>query len=376
MTVEILFWLCCFVICYAYFGYAILLTVAARWFHRPVQKKPYFPTLALIIPVVNEETVIEEKLENSLRLNYPLSKIDIIVVSDGCTDRTEEVVRRYAEQGVTLLTGTKRMGKSLALQRAVGATSAEVLVFTDANAYLTEDSLLRLMENMGDPNVAVVGGAKTIVPEGDLLSDGESWYWRYESRLKELGSMIGSVSAVGELLAIRKCHFALPPEQTIIEDFWLSLNPTLKGYRSVYEPAARAVERASLSLRDEFQRRSRNAAGGWQAIGLLPGLLDPRRRLAWQLVSHRFLRWILVPFLLPLVFILNAVLVGHGSLYPGLFVVQVLLYGLALWGWGRQPAAPWNLPFYFCFMNIAAMRGAWLFLTGGQSHIWARVERR
>ncbi|HEY9898957.1 MAG TPA: glycosyltransferase family 2 protein [Pantanalinema sp.] len=379
---EGLFWLSVGGGLYAYLGYGAIAMLLAPLLARRHWILPIMPTVTLLIAAYDEEAVIEAKLRNCLSLDYPRSKLDILVVTDGSTDATHAIARRFASLGVRVEHEDERRGKLHAIQRVLPLAQGEIVVCTDANALLNPESLRLMMRHFGDPEVGCVAGEKRILAGEHDVSAGEGLYWRYESFLKRLDSRMGAVmGAAGELLAFRRaCYEPLPPD-TILEDFVLSMRLLQQGFRVVYEPDAYAIEAASGSISDEFKRKARIVAGGWQAAFLLRGLLWPSRPLLTiQYVSHRLLRWILVPFLLPVAFGANVVLAWQGpGPYRMLFWLQGGFYLLAAYGALAQRGsrrARWHyLPFYFVFVNVAALAGAWRFWTGRQAVTWEKARR-
>lgn len=367
------FWSAVGVILYTFFGYPLLLTVAARLRPRPHKQAPITPSVTILIPAYNEARVIEAKLENSLAQDYPQEKLDVLVVADGSDDDTAARAQRYARRGVRVLHEPVRRGKIAAVNRAMPWVKSEVVVFTDANAMLTENAVAALVRHFADPEVAAVAGEKRVA------GGGEGLYWRYESYLKGLDSRLSSVmGAAGELFALRRHLFQPPPQDSIIEDFVLSMELVAAGWRVVYEPAAVAFEEGAPSLQADWRRRTRIAAGGFQAIARLRPLLHPRYGLVWwQYISHRVLRWAVTPFLLPAAFVLNWLLIAH-PFYLMLALGQTLFYGTGLLGYrqakqGRGGGLPY-IVFFFCLTNVAALVGFWRYLTGNQAVTWEKVR--
>jgi cellulose synthase/poly-beta-1,6-N-acetylglucosamine synthase-like glycosyltransferase len=379
---EGLFWLSICGVVYTYFGYGAITMLLAPMLTRRHWILPIMPSVTLLIAAYDEEAVIEAKLRNALSLDYPRSKLDILVVTDGSSDATYAIARRFAPQGVRVEHQDERRGKLHAIQRVLPLAAGDIIVCTDANALLNPESLRMMMRHFGDPDVGCVAGEKRIQAGEKDVSAGEGLYWRYESFLKRLDSRMGAVmGAAGELLAFRRaCYETLPPD-TILEDFVLSMRLIQHGFRVVYEPEAYAIEAASGSIRDEFKRKARIVAGGWQAAFRLRGLLLPTRPLVtFQFVSHRLLRWMVVPFLLPVLFGVNAVLAWQGlGLYRVLFWLQGAFYLAAAYGalaqLGARRSRWYYLPFYFVFANVAALAGAWRFWTGRQAVTWEKARR-
>jgi biofilm PGA synthesis N-glycosyltransferase PgaC len=373
-----LLWLSALAVVWTYAGYPLFIRLLARWRPRPHRQADIQPSVSLIIPAYNEEAVIAAKLENVLGLDYPPERQEILVVADGSTDRTVEIVESYAARGVRLLFQPQRRGKIAAMNRAVPHAVGEILVFSDANAMIEQASLRTLVRNFADPQVVCVSGEKRIRSDSQVQARGESAYWRYEARLKEAESRVSTaIGAVGEFFAIRKERYRPMEEDNLIEDFVLSMRLVMDGWRVVYEPRAVAREEASPSLQAEWERRSRMAAGGFQAIGRLRGLFSPRYGLvAFQYFSHKVLRWT-APFAMFLAWASSACLYAI-AFYRLLFWGQTGFYLLALLGWATVSLGwkcrPLQLVFYFCFANSTALSGFVRYVTGTQSVIWKKAR--
>jgi cellulose synthase/poly-beta-1,6-N-acetylglucosamine synthase-like glycosyltransferase len=373
-----LFWLSAFAIIWTYIGYPLFITLLARWRPRPHQKDEIMPTVSLIVPAYNEEAVIKEKLENALALDYPRDRMEIIVVADGSTDRTVEIVQGFADRGVRLLFQPERRGKIAAMNRAVPYAKGEILVFSDANAMMEPKSLKVLVRNFADAHVGCVSGEKRVRTDYRVQAQGESAYWRYESAIKRAESLVNTtIGAIGEFFAIRRELYRPLREDSIIEDFVLSMQLVMDGWRVVYEPEAVAWEEASPSLRAEWERRARNCAGGFQAVGRLSRLFSPRYGfIAFQFLSHKLLRW-LAPFFMILAWATTLALYPV-TFFRWLFWGQAIFYLLALVGGflairGHRWRPLW-LIFYFCFANATALGGFWRYITGQQNVVWKKVR--
>jgi poly-beta-1,6-N-acetyl-D-glucosamine synthase len=379
---EIAFWVAGGIILYAYGGYALCVGLLARLRPRPARVGTIQPSVSLIIPAYNEAAYIAAKLENSLALDYPADRLEILVVSSGSTDATGEIAQRYAARGVQMIVQPVRAGKEAAMQVAARHARGEILVFTDANAMLNPEAIRLMVRWFADPEVGCVSGEKRVAPgQGESAGAGEGTYWRYESMLKRLDSTVGStMGAPGELCAIRAELMTARERDNIIEDFVLSMRVVEAGYRIVHEPGASATEEASERFEDVFERRARIAAGGFQAIWRLKSLLNPRRGLVWwQYISHRVLRWGVVPLLLPLLVAINWSLVPARPIYETILVAQVGFYGAAAAGWwlrgtpvGRNRVLSW--PFFFSAANAAALIGCARLVTGRQTVLWKRTR--
>lgn len=373
-----IFALSAFLIFWTYVGYPIFIALLARWRPRPHRREPLELPVTLIVPAYNEEAVIAAKLENLLALEYPAALREIIVVADGSTDRTVEIVAGYAGKGVQLLYQPERQGKIAAMNRAAPQAHGDILIFSDANAMMEPDALQQILPNFADPQVACVSGEKRIRPAAEVQAEGESAYWRYEAFMKRADSLVNTaIGAVGEFFAIRRELYRPLETDNLIEDFVLAMRLVMDGWRVVYEPAAVTWEEASPSLGGEWRRRARMAAGGFQAIGRLRGLLSPRYGLtAFQYVSHKVLRW-LAPFFMLATLISSAFLTAE-PLFRLLFWGQVLFYVLAALGWALEllgwKCKPLRLIFYFCFANATMLGGFVRYVTRSQSVLWTKAR--
>lgn len=388
---EVLLWISLFIVFYAFFGYGILLFIIIKIKRKvrglpviPVVSAANLPTCSLVIAAYNEEGFILEKIKNTLELEYPAGKLEFIFITDGSTDRTPELIAAYPQ--IRLMHSTDRHGKIAAVHRAMDTITTEVVVFTDANTYLNPNALLKICRHYADAKVGAVAGEKRI--QIDAAADataGEGFYWKYESKLKawdaELHSVVG---AAGELFSIRTALYQPVSPNAILDDFMISLLVAQDGYRVLYEPEAYATETSSENVEEELKRKIRIAAGGIQSIVWLKSLLNPFKQplLSFQYISHRVLRWTVTPFLMILALLLNiAIVVNGGSmLYHILLIGQLAFYLASLAGWLLErreiKVKILFIPYYFCMMNYAVIRGIFRYLAGGQSAAWEKSKRK
>jgi biofilm PGA synthesis N-glycosyltransferase PgaC len=386
----IAFWISLFITFYAFIGYGILLYFLIK-LKRLFAGKPILPginnlpTCTLIVAAYNEEAFIEQKIQNSLELIYPAGKLQYIFITDGSDDNTSAIVAKYPQ--VIGMHSAQRMGKMAAVHRAVAAVTTEVIVFTDANTFLNPEALVNICRHYSDPKVGAVAGEKKVqIDEKADAVASEGFYWKYESKLKVWDSELYSVvGAAGELFSVRTNLYQYVPSNAIIDDFMISMLIAKMGYRIIYEPEAYALETASQDVKEELKRKIRISAGGIQSIIWLKSLLNPFKMpvLSFQYISHRVLRWTVVPFLMILAFILNIMIVVYGNnafIYQLLLVAQVAFYGISLLGWflesRRIKIKIFFIPYYFCMMNYAVIRGIVRFSTGKQSAIWEKAKRK
>lgn len=392
---EILFWILFGLVAYTYAGYALLLFILVQIKRTFCRKKPApdfaendLPEVCLFVTAYNESAYVDQKMQNSRALNYPKEKLRLLWVTDGSDDGSPEMLRRY--EGVEVLHQPERRGKMHAMNRGMQFVQSPIVVFCDSNTLLGVDSIREIVRALADPKVGCVAGEKRIIEgeSADAAAAGESTYWKFESWIKRMDSELNSaVGAVGELFAVRRELFREVEEDTLLDDFIISLRIAQQGYKIAYVPQAYAMETASVSVGEEMKRKIRIAAGGVQTISRLKSLLNPFRYglLSLQYISHKVLRWTLAPLALFVLFIVNLFLVPiSGSIFPLsfytiFFFLQFFLYLLAMLGFffGHRPIR-WKIafvPYYFTSMNVAALLGWLRYLKGKQSVKWEKSKR-
>lgn len=374
----IAFWVSVGAIGYSYAGFSLLLLVWGKLKNRRVHKRPVTPAMSLIIAAYNEEQGIAQKIENSLTLDYPPEFLEIIVTSDGSTDRTNEIVQSYAERGVKFLRFSRR-GKIFALRDAVARANGEILVFSDANTEYHPQALRKLAENFADPEVGGVCGNQKHKKHNasDNASAGEGLYWRYDKWLKQSETLTGSiVSADGAIYAIRKSLFQMPASTAVTDDFAISTAVIEQGYRLVFESNALAYEDPMPNAEKEFSRKVRIMNRGLRGVLLRKKLLNPFRHGFYSLVlfSHKILRR-LVPFFLIILFCVNLLLINYATFYLATAIAQIAFYGLAIISYflrrtrfGRAKIL--FIPFFYCLANAAAFVAVINLLKGKRIERW------
>lgn len=383
-----------FVVFYAYLGYGILLylVVKIKQFFTKTNL-PYFleqelPEVVFIVAAYNEEGYIQAKIKNCLAFDYPSDKIEFWFVTDGSNDSTPQLVENYPtklNQKIKLFHQPERRGKIAAVERIMAFVKAPITIFTDANTDVNPQAIRNIVRHYADPKVGAVAGEKRIAlgETGDATGAGEGIYWKYESLLKKWDSDLNStIGAAGELFSIRTELYHHVPQDTLIEDFVMTMGIAMKGFKIAYEPEAYAVESSSASIFEELKRKIRIAAGALQAVWRLRSLLNPFRfgLLSFQYISHRVLRWTLAPLALPVIFFLNIYLARNGSVfYSVLLACQICFYVFALLGYvferKQMKIKAFFVPYYFCVMNYAMYRGFFRLLAGRQSVVWEKSKR-
>lgn len=377
----ILFWFFLVLIIYVYIGYPLLIMATSRfWPAGAIEKADITPTVSFIISAYNEEKNIAAKIENSLALDYPKDKIEIIVASDGSTDSTNKIVNTFLKDGVKLVALNSNQGKSSAQNRAIAESSGEIIFFTDANAMLCRDAMKKTIRNFNDDKTGCVVGKVTYINETETsVGQEEGLYWRYELLLRKKESEAGNLAVgSGPIMAIRRYLFQ-PLDHDLGEDFILPVSTALKGYRVVYEPEAVSKENLyQKKAANMFKTKTRIITKDLRGLFAYRAILNPFRYpiYAWGLFSHKLLRW-LVPYFLIIIFVLNN-LVLSVSPYNFIFGIQLVFYGLAVTGYILQkkskPVRLFSVYFSFCLVNLAALVGVARFLSGKTAGQWQPVR--
>lgn len=373
LVAALVLWACLALIAYVYAGYPLTLRL---WPARPVARTAgdHQPAVTVVIAAFNERAHIAATVANKLAQDYPAERLDVIVVSDGSSDGTDDAVRAIADRRVTLLRQEPRQGKTMALNRALATATGDIIVFSDANSTYEADTVTRLVRAFEAPEVGYVTGRLEYLERGaTAVGSGSGFYMRYENWLRELESRVGSVVGVnGGVDAVRRRLYS-PMRADHLPDFILPLRVVHEGARVLYVPDAMSSEYSLDAQADEFRMRVRVSLRALHALAEMRGLLLPRHGLfAFQLLVHKWLRYLIV---LPLAgaFVSNALLV-HRPAYAALMALQVACYALAAVGWasgGRLRWKPVFVPFYFCLINAAAAVALVRFLSGERMVLWA-----
>ncbi len=389
---KIVFWIALFFVFYTYIGYGILLYIIIR-LKRLFVGRPHeavlpadeeLPTMTLMICAYNEEDIVKEKMANTLALDYPKDKFRIMWVTDGSNDHTNELLAAYPE--VDIVFSPERRGKTAALKHGLRELKTRYVAFTDANTMINTGALREIARLFSDPTVGCVSGEKRVAARkaGEMASEGEGLYWRYESTLKRWDSeLYSAMGAAGELYAIDPQLCREVPDEALLDDFMLSMYVVQAGKRIAYTSDAYAREYGSANIYEESKRKRRIAAGGLQSIWWLRSMLNPLRQplVTFQYVSHRVLRWSITPVAMVLLLIVNIALVamGAGTFYTVMLILQTLFYLMALAGWLTNRFGYKNkllyTAYYFMFMNFNVFRGMAYLRSHGKSGAWEKAKR-
>lgn len=373
-----LFWLCMAIVVYTYVGYGIVLYLLVFVKRLATKAKPLaditddrLPEVTLMVCAYNEEDIIAEKMDNTRRLDYPSDRLHLVWVTDGSNDNTNVLLSAYPE--VKVIYFPERRGKAAALKHGIKEIDTEIVMMTDANTMLNPEAVREVARLMQDPKVGCVSGEKKVMArsDSDEAAQGEGLYWKYESTLKRLDSeLYSAMGAAGELCVIRRQLMTDIPDDTLLDDFIISMEIVKKGYKIAYTSNAYAMEYGSADLHEESKRKRRIAAGGLQSCWRLRSLMNPLRHpvVAFQFVSHRVLRWTITPVCLFALIPLNTLLVlsGEGIVYTIIWILQILFYASA--------AAGVRISKYFIFMNLNVFRGM-AYLFNNSTGMWEKAKR-
>lgn len=375
---QTLFFALIFLVIYPFLIYPFVLIIFSKLnSKRTSSKEGLLYTVSIVISAYNEKMVIGKKIENSLSLDYPKDKLEIIIVSDCSTDRTDEIIEAFHPQGIVLISQDKRQGKSAGINAAVPKARGEIILCTDANSMLDTNALQVMVRHFSDPQIGfVTGRTKYVSSSGNRIVEVTSTYTTLETFIKKKESELGScVGADGAIFAIRKNLFT-PLKSTDINDLVMPLNIVQQGYRGVADDQAFCIEEISRNPEDEFQRQVRITSRTLRAIFSNRSLLNPLRfpLFSFQLISHKLIRF-LGPFFLLLLLISNIVLLPSGLLYQILLAGQCLMHALAFSGI-KSTISLISIPMSFITMNYAFLKGWFHYLSGKTYTTWTPSERR
>jgi poly-beta-1,6-N-acetyl-D-glucosamine synthase len=369
------YWAAVVLIAYTYAGYPLWLWVRSRWRPLPVKAAPIEPSLSIVMVVRNEERNLRAKLDNLLGLDYPETKLEIVVVSDGSTDGTETILHEYAQSSrVHAMFNQLSRGKASGLQDALSIAGGEVVVFTDARQKIEHGGLRALVANFADAQVGCVSGELMLGdPEAGEENQGMGLYWRIEKIVRELESASGSVvGATGAFYAVRRELVPSLPAETLLDDVYIPMEVVRAGKRVVFAPKARAWDVPDLGAEREFARKVRTLSGNYQLLQLQPWLLTSANPIRFEFISHKILR-LAVPFALLVALISSGLLMR--PFYRLAFVLQVAFYALSLVALARMKLGPVaraaDAAFTFVVLNTAAAVAFAKFVTG-RKVAWTR----
>ncbi|MFA5087600.1 MAG: glycosyltransferase family 2 protein [Candidatus Omnitrophota bacterium] len=362
-----------------------MLTLVARMRERPVLRQPVEPTVSVIISVWNEEDVLARKMRNLLDLDYPKGKVEILIGSDGSTDRTNEIMRGFGDERIRFWESDARRGKMAVINTLAAQARHELIVFTDARQVFAADTIRALAANFADPQVGCVSGELMFSRKEGGTAKGVNLYWSYEKFIRSQESKIHSMlGATGAVCAIRRELYPPVPENLVLDDMYIPFHIIKKGYRSIFDEQAKAFDEVADSPREEHRRKVRTLSGNYQIFALMPEMLNPfKSPIAVQLFSHKFLR-LLIPFFLIIIFAINLFLLPENP-FGIFFVLQILFYVMALigalsrhqrYGMLKAVSKVCYIPYVFCLLNFSALAGAIRYFGGRQEVTWEKAREK
>ncbi|MFZ1699206.1 MAG: glycosyltransferase family 2 protein [Pyrinomonadaceae bacterium] len=379
--VQLFFWLCLGVLGYVYAGYPLLVYLVSRIFPRPVRRSPIEPHVTVLITAFNEEAALRQKLENTLAIDYPAEKLEILVASDGSTDGTDEIVREFASRGVKLFRQEGRVGKTATQNNAVEKATGEIILFSDATTMYNDDVFHTLLPNFADESIGCVAGRLVYVDDASTtVGKGVQSYWGYETFIKTAESRACSlIGASGCLYAVRRSAYEpLYPEAC--SDFLICTSIYRKGLRSVFAPDAVCFEKTNHRTDDELKMRVRVISQTFTDLWRNRDMLNPFRSgfFAVQLISHKVLRYA-VPVILLALLASSAILAGSSLFYLVAAAGQIAFYLLAAAGWMMERAGTrprfLAMPLYFVLANLASVVAFYKFLRGEKYSRWEPIRQ-
>jgi poly-beta-1,6-N-acetyl-D-glucosamine synthase len=330
LTMKWVFWSSVSILAYTYAGYPSWLWLRSRFRARPVKASAGTPSISIVMVVRNEAGVLEEKLRNLLALDYPAELIEVIVVSDGSTDGTNDILRQHtANSRIQVVLSGESRGKAAGLNDAIALAHGDVVLFTDARQKVERGALKLLAAQFADPTVGCASGELMLGdPDSGEVVRGMGLYWRIEKAIREMESASGSViGATGALYAVRRQLLVAVPAGTILDDVYIPMHVVRQGFRVVFVPSAHAWDVVDLGTEREFSRKVRTLTGNYQLVQVAPWLLGSSNPLRFEFISHKLLR-LLAPFALAAALITALAL--PQPIYRAALLLQVAFYALGL----------------------------------------------
>ncbi|MFN2501409.1 MAG: glycosyltransferase family 2 protein [Pyrinomonadaceae bacterium] len=377
---QSVFWGCALLLAYVYAGYPVLVYLVSILFPRPVRRGSFQPSVTVLITAFNEEAAIRAKLHNTLKIDYPTDKLEIMVASDGSTDKTDSIVREFADRGVRLFRQEGRLGKTATQNNAVKHASGEIILFSDATTSYHPNVFHALLPSFADEQVGCVAGRLVYLDEkGTSVGHGARRYWSYETFLKSAESRACSlIGASGCLYAVRKSAYE-PMYPEACSDFLICTNIYRKGLRSVFEPDAICFEETNRLASEEMRMRIRVITQTFTDLWRNREMLNPFKSglFALQLISHKLLRYT-VPLVLLLLLVSSIALARSSTFYILVLGLQMSFYFMALAGWIVDRAghrlSVFAMPLYFVLANLASLLGFYKFLKGETYTRWDPIR--
>ena len=371
---KLLFWSSAWLVLLTYVGYPICMYIRARFWPRPVQRASIFPKVTIVLAVRNEQKTLPRKLINLAGLDYPADRLEVIVVSDGSTDETNEILKAWQGSRRRAVILPDHRGKANSINLGIFEAEGEIICFTDARQEIAPDGLKNLVADFADPSVGCASGALILIGDRQTASsDGVGLYWRLEKNIRNWEGLAGStVGVTGAFYAVRRNLLSPLPEGSILDDVYIPLQVARQGSRVIFDPKAVAWDDFAPNPKQEFRRKVRTLAGNYQLLLLAPWVLTSANPLRFQFVCHKLLR-LIVPFALVSAFF-STFMIRQG-MYELALILQMALYASAMLS-GRRPKAGLlsrlsNISLAFVLLNTAAAVAFFYFITGRKAE-WVR----
>jgi len=350
---SLIFWFSTICICYTFIGYPLILSILATMPAKSIDKKEIYPSVSLVIPAYNEEEIIEDKIKNSLSLDYPKDKLHIIIASDGSDDQTNEIINKHIDKGIKFYNYSPRRGKINVLNRVMQQIDTEIVLFSDANIMYQADAVKKIVRNFNDNTVGAVSGNAILINNPTAINKPEGFYYKYERYIQKCESMIGSIiGADGAIYAIRRHLYGYPSSNIILDDFVISMEIIRRNYRVIYDPEVQGYESSISSLAEEYKRKRRIGAGILQTLVQREGTPGFGNKLIlFQYFSHKILRW-LMPFWIMFLFFSTFMLKGIIG-YAWVMAFILLLIPSAFIGYKIKNSI-FTMPLYL-FLNFFSL---------------------
>ena len=370
MIFEVIFWIALTMLIYIFVGYPLVIRTLAAFARKEIHPdESFFPSVSIILSVYNEEEVIEQKISNFTALDYPVDKLDFLIISDCCSDRTDVIIQMYENNRIHHLIQTERSGKTKNLNRGVAEAQGEILVFTDANAMFDRNAVRKLISHFSDPGIGLVSGKSVYYDVTGRVTSGGT-YRRYEDFIKKAESCVGGIiGADGAIYALRKSYYSTLPLQ-YINDFIHTIQVVLAGGKAISDDQAICREVVEETGSGELRRQTRIMAQSWLIfLSQFGSLLKAGKFLyLWQFISHKFLRWLTVPLVFILLFS-SLILITENFFYQVVFILQLLFVASILVG-SRVKGGFVRIPYLFALLHYAALVGLFKYLTGNVYATW------
>jgi len=377
------FWILLLLIIYCYFGYPLLIGLAAKCSRYQTQRRTNEPSVSIVLSIWNEEEVIKKKIENLCSLDYPQEKMEILIGSDGSTDRTEDIIKQFSDPRIQVFDSSVRRGKMFTINHLVEQAKNEIIVFTDARQIFERDAIKRLVSNFSDPNIGCVSGELIFSKREGGTAQGINLYWNYEKWIRrnesDMHSMLG---ATGAIYAIRRKLFTNIPAGIVLDDMFVPIKIIQKGFRAIFDPLAKATDEVSDSPIEEHRRKARTLFGNYQIFWIFRTMFNPLKSpIALQLFSHKLLR-VLIPFFMIALFFINWSLFND-PFFAALFYLQIAFYTMAVigglarhqkYGILKIVSKVCYVPYVFCLLNFSALAGFFRLIFGRQDILWAKAR--